>query len=207
MQDGIPPQPGDGPRYQPPQSPPPHSQPPQYQQPGQPPPQYPQPGYQQPGYQQPGYQQPGYQQPGFQPPGQSAPYGTEPPKKKRVPTWLLFLLMGGGLVLVLGACVGYFVFQAVGEINRSNDFAAAWAERDYAELQTLVEPGCGVASSDFEEFIGSSRITDYQFDSVNVVNGDTFTSGTITFDGSDERTIELGWQNDLVCTFEIGPRS
>lgn len=196
MQDGTPPPHGGGPEYQPPAS-----QPPQYQQPGQQPP-----GYQPPASQPPQYQRPGQQPPGYQPPGQ--PYGGVPPTgappKKKMSGCLLAVLLVGSVVLAVGGCIGFFAYRAVSEVNRSNDFLAAWADGDYDEVATLLEPSCGITADELRELLGDSEITGYNIGSVEVINGVTSTAGTITADGFDQRSIEIEWRNDKVCGLSIG---
>jgi hypothetical protein len=201
MSDEFPP-PGDAwpPEQSPPQQPPPAPQTPQVpQQPAQP--------YQPPA--QP-YQPPAqpHQQPGFGIPGM------ETPKKKS--RWWLWLLVGFGvLVLLVGGCTALLWSATRGPIDTSNEFIGFIDEKNYVAAWDITNPECFLDGSPaaLEDFFGGTDITGYNLSSSSFSsnNGRTTgeSSGTITFDGNDERSVrfDLTESGDdwLICGIDVSP--
>ena len=180
--------------------------------PGQPPTQYPGQIPQQPGYQPPP-QYPGQipQQPGFQPPPQQPggfPAGGPAVQPKKSKLWLWLLLGLGAFVLLIGGCVAVLFNAVKGPIDKSNEFLALVDEGDYQGAFALTDPSCVTGGPEtIQSFFGGVDITDYSLTSTSVENNTGSASGTITYNGSDTRTIEFsltntdGWR---ICGFEVG---
>ncbi len=190
------------------------------QQPGyQPPPQ--QPGFQQPPAQQPGFQpppqQPGYQQPpqqaqhqsyAQQPYYQPAPGSGPPPVKKKSRVWLILLILIGIPILLIGGCSAAVFWASRVPVGVTNDFLADVQAGDYNAAFDHTKPSCGIAANadELAQIFSGVSVTSYNISGISSNNGVTSTNGTITFDGSDVRAIEVGLSDDLVCTIDIdGP--
>jgi len=118
------------------------------------------------------------------------------------------------IVVGIGGC-GYWLFQvANGPIDVGNEYLAAVQAGDFDEAWALSDSSCfefGSAEALADVFAGEN-ITGYELSGsrVSSTNGVTTgsTSGTITLDGDDDRSIQIlaskpgdGW---LVCGFDIG---
>lgn len=122
-----------------------------------------------------------------------------------MPAWLKLVLIIGLPMLLIGGCVGALFLGAKGEIDRSNEFMAALQIGDYATADSLTDPTCGFVSADIGSFLGESAITGYRISGVQINNGSTSTTGTVTLDQTDVRTLRLSFSdNDLVCGIDIG---
>jgi hypothetical protein len=136
----------------------------------------------------------------------------EAPRKKS--RWKLVVGLVVGFMLLIGGCT-LLLWRAVsGPIDAGNDFLAELQDADYGGAFALTDPDCfdGAGPGLLREVFGSAPIESYRLSttSVDSTNGRTSgtTSGSITFAGGDDRTIELflidegGW---LVCGFDLGP--
>ncbi len=182
----------------------PHQPPAGYQPPQQPG------GYQpqQPGYQQPQFQQPHHQQaPGApQQPGGYYQQGPPPSPAKKGPSAAKVLLaIFLGLVVLIGGCSAAVFLSTKGEIDRANEFLAALQTEDYATAEAMVNPTCGASMEELIAFFSPQTITAYRLNGFSSQTGQpTAATGTITFNGNDERIIAVTVKDDLVCGVDVG---
>lgn len=144
----------------------------------------------------------------------TAPWAANPPPAKKRSVWKLVVGLILGFMLLIGGCT-FFLWRAVsGPIDAGNEFLAAVQAEDFPAAWALSDPGCfdNAGPGVLEEAFGPVVIEAYRLTTSNVqlvegVNTGT-TSGEITFEPADTRTIDLfmverdGW---LVCGFDIGP--
>lgn len=141
------------------------------------------------------------------------PSGTATAPRTGRPVGKILLGLALAFMLLIGGCSFLFWKAVSGPIDAANDFLAEVSSENYEAAWALSEPSC------FEEdgpgqlatLFADTTVEGYSLSSTSTSNGSSGeASGTITFAGGDERTIELRMRKTgddwLVCGFDIGPK-